>query len=395
MGTIGKLTRLFVIWKSILISLLFLVPKQYDTSSQLIFPEIENSGLLWHCIQHIIERLVIWDSVFFVTVADRGMLYEHEWAFGKFWYKIIELLGELQPGWWQLSKRHWIGGASICLSIMNHYLSVLLLYKLTKMIFPGKKRMARATASLYILSPAGIFLIAGYSESTFALLSLIGMYLRERKLWVFSGMVFAISCGIRGNGVLWGLVFLYDLVDYAAHKVNEQKNWCKSIISILIGGSFIGITVLGLQILPFLTYCPERGEWCNNMIPSIFGYVQSKYWGVGFLRYWTPNNIPNFLFGAPTLVMLYLSFRYYWNKYQQIRPYLMVQLLILIMAVFIYHVQIITRIATCLPPMYWFAGEMISSTNLTEIKIGTRFKTYCICWGVAHGILFAAFLPPA
>ena len=44
--------------------------------------------------------------------------------------------------------------------------------------------------------------------------------------------------------------------------------------------------------------------WCASFPPSVYTYVQAKYWNVGFLRYWTPEQLPNFALGAPPLVLL-------------------------------------------------------------------------------------------
>jgi len=34
---------------------------------------------------------------------------------------------------------------------------------------------------------------------------------------------------------------------------------------------------------------------------SVYGYVQARYWGVGFLRYWQLRQAPNFALAAPAL----------------------------------------------------------------------------------------------
>lgn len=165
------------------------------------------------------------------------------------------------------------------------------------------------------------------------------------------------------------------------------------MVRVIVGGTLIGLMVIGLQLYPYLLFCPGR-PWCEKTIPSIFGYVQSEYWNVGFMRYWTPNNIPNFLFGGPTLYLLYRSLVYYRHE-RVLRPVLLVQLVVLVTALLVYHVQIITRIATCLPAMYWYVGSLLTSTNLTQVKMGKRVVNYFILWTMAHAILFGAFLPPA
>jgi Gpi18-like mannosyltransferase len=595
--SIVRVSKVFFGWKIVLLSLLYAVPGQYDTSTRLFLTGCDpDASWFWRVLAHGIEKLAIWDSVFYVHGAERGLIYEHEWAFGRGWSFLIGVLTPKSLTEWAdspLKSTYYYGLTGVVIAIASHYLATIVLYYLTKRMFTYRKdceRYARVVATLYALSPAGTFLIAGYAESTFALASFVGLYLRERHYYVFAGMAFALSCSLRGNGVLWGLLFLYDLANLSlsllqnltglqllgtgnlffsrkepkrealrgsddegkpeireaghgglgaspqqnslrahetedlffsrkepkggalrghneegrpeireadpgglgaspqqnslrAHETEDlffsrkepkgealrgyneegrpeireadpgglgaspQQNYSTGksssneasqrvllskgntlrgrnlreigqggpeireadpgglgaktepkvimlqMVRVVAGGSIIGLMVVGLQLYPYLLFCPGR-PWCENAVPSIFGYVQAEYWNVGFLRYWTPNNIPNFVFGAPTLYLLYRSLGYYRNE-AALRPLLLVQLVVLVAAVCVYHVQIITRIATCLPAMYWYVGSLLTSTNLTQVKQGKRVVNYFVLWTMAHAILFGAFLPPA
>ena len=59
----------------------------------------------------------------------------------------------------------------------------------------------------------------------------------------------------------------------------------------------------------YLQYCTggNTRPWCNRWLPSIYAWVQEHYWGVGFLRYWVPSNIPLFLLATPMLYLLIKS----------------------------------------------------------------------------------------
>ncbi len=31
--------------------------------------------------------------------------------------------------------------------------------------------------------------------------------------------------------------------------------------------------------------------WCSSRLPYVYGFVQSEYWNVGFMRYWTLQQV--------------------------------------------------------------------------------------------------------
>lgn len=352
-----KLLATFFAIKAYLVGLALLVPKQYDTSSQLLFPQ-----------NHFLSRLVIWDSVFFVTSAERGHLYEHEWAFSWTWARLLALFG----------SREGAATAAIAASCLSHFLAALMLQKLTNAVFRDK-RLADTAALMYVLSPAGIFMVAGYTESTFALLSFTGLYLRQKSMYPAAGLVLGASCLLRGNGLLWGLPFLFDL--FGALK---RVQWAKSA-QIVLGGSLVAFFFLYTQYLPWQQFCPQRGEWCAKSLPSIYGYVQKRYWNVGFLNYWTPNNIPNFLFAAPVLGLMYQGMS--WKP--ALRPFYAVHAVMGLSCLLMWHVQIITRISTCLPTLYWYLAQLAQGYN------GDRVFRYIFVWITFQVVMWGAYLPPA
>lgn len=310
------------------------------------------------------------------------------------------------------------------------------------------ERIARKTGSLYALTPAGIFMVAGYSEPLFALLSFVGMLLREHQKYAIAGLFFGAATILRSNGLLWGLLYLGDLSlilngllkTFNTKFPPQRKQSGPSLrgkflvagVQVIIGGLLIGAAFFGFQYLAYTVYCPGAGSsssdaegmlrapvWCNNRIPLIYSYVQSKYWGMGFLHYWTPNNIPNFLFAFPTLAIMWKSGCYYsyylpnyikthtivpevgdyerrvLRKIEYLSPYLVVQGIMFFSCLATWHVQIITRVGSCLPVLYWYTAEMLMSTQLTQVKTGKIILRYFMVWIVVQGIFFSAFLPPA
>ncbi|KAK9450182.1 uncharacterized protein V1518DRAFT_195942 [Limtongia smithiae] len=432
------LTSTFILVKSIIFVIPQLVLQQYDTSSQLLFvspkvPEIVN---------YVLPRFLVWDTVFFIHIAQRGYVYEQEWAFGWLWTGAIRYVGNwivapiIALLWNETSSVDEVGQpvgslyayaiAAILIAHACHYLAVITLYAVSTKIEKDLRALETEASSgrsvsganfplvaalLYIISPGGVFMSAGYAETLFAFFGFLGIFLREINQHILAGLSFAITCGLRGNGVLWGIIFLNDL-----YEAVQLKRWKKSV-GVIIGGSLIGIGFLSGQVYAYYRYCPGR-PWCDNAIPSIFGFVQSHYWNNGFLKYWRTWQIPNFLFAFPTWFLFWRSFLRYRNV-PRFRPYVIIQMLMFVMSLLFWHVQIITRVGTCMPLVYWHVAQRIyadeplddASENirypLTIKGIIRRGKAdfkkhegawavrYMLTWILVQAVLFASFLPPA
>ncbi|CAK9187826.1 unnamed protein product [Ilex paraguariensis] len=55
----------------------------------------------------------------------------------------------------------------------------------------------------------------------------------------------------------------------------------------------------------------ESRSWCKARLPLLYNYIQSRYWGVGFLRYFQLKQLPNFLLASPILSLALCSIIYY------------------------------------------------------------------------------------
>lgn len=475
--------------------------------------------------------------------------YEHEWAFGYGWIAFVKSLGTRlyslvgQTG----DPLYYFSFVAIVLANISHYLACLVLYFLTYTVYSSpqkplliriydfvsgvtnddddddtdddkgdmlssdsyewqKKEQGRLTgvslaryadkialksSLLYALSPAGVFLAAGYSEALFALFSFLALYYREINQSLTAALLFSFSSAIRGNGLLWGLVYIYDAITifrgfyYTVYRpstpvenlgttsryrsmdeLTAKRRWYtiplqRRFSQVVGGGLILALCFFGVQFLAYRTFCkigPENGcpaaEWCTPSdpnrgllhIPLIYSHIQGKYWGVGFLKYWTPNNIPNFLFSMPTLIIILASIVHYYKQNEgywrlsivpsgrplkrtskkkekskagwgsrrnsghgvmsppnrvltyapsHMTPYLIVSGVLAMSALLVWNVQIITRVASCLPTVYWYTAEKLTSTRVRDVKVGRAIVRYFVIWIVIQGIFFAAFLPPA
>ncbi|ORY61537.1 GPI mannosyltransferase 2 [Pseudomassariella vexata] len=422
------LIQAFLAWKSLLLLIAVssgLGPGAYDTSSTLLSPDAVSFK---ESPFDLATRLTRWDAIYFVQNARRGYVFEQEWAFGgglpTVISGVVKLLGAVGIGNTG-SLESWIG---VSISHVSHLLSVLVLYQLGLKVL-REPRLSFIAALLHVISPAGLFLSAPYNESAFALLSFTGYLLFAHGLGsrgtlndlsiLGSGIVFGLATTFRSNGLLSGIPFaVYAIIGFA--NLVEAPNFLnlRRLIALGLGGLSVALGSIGPQAIAYFRFCSgssasEPRPWCAKRLPSIYTFVQERYWGVGFLRYWTPGNIPLFLLAVP---MIYLMMRsgldILTNRFVGIstsksqslgssrilppgqsflRTMAASQVILTALAITTYHVQIITRISSAYPVWYWWLAQ-----NLQE---GTRFAdgavVFMVMYAAIQGVLFASFLPPA
>lgn len=394
--SLGLIALLFVLIKVLQWAIIVLVPGQFDTSSHLL----QDSTNLLH-----------WDGVYLYDMMVNGIRWEHQYVFFPFYWRFCRWIKEAYPH---------VSPMTIPIIISNvcHFATCISVYFLTKRVFntssmyKGKAdSLAKFTALLYVVSPSGVFLSNGYLESLCNFLSITLMLLREIGLdyrsfdnlksnkaikytiaYFVLGTLLAINFGVRSNTALVGVLYLWDLIDF----IWKNGNWRDSIIAIATG-SQLAISILGFNIYNYYQFCPQRGEWCQWTVPLLFSYAQSKYWGVGFLKYWTPNNIPNFLFAAPLLVLCWFSHRYFIDvkPMRTIIPYVFMNNILALGSLLLWHTQIYNRISSFIPVTYWFVADILQLTRLEERKMAQWIIGYFIGWNLLQTGLFSAFLPPA
>ena len=147
--------------------------------------------------------------------------------------------------------------------------------------------------------------------------------------------------------------------------------------------------------------------------------------GVGFLNYWTVSNIPLFILATPMLSILVCSSIWALRRCsipemsadkkkgesaeislplrinQAIVLRLAIpQIMLAILALTVYHVQIITRLSSGYPVWYWWLASLILENRDTSL-MGKKWSTACVIskwmviYAIVQGGLFASFLPPA
>lgn len=352
--------------------------------------------------------------------------------------------------------------AGILTAHVSHLLSAILLYFLALEILPYKfherTEIAYTTAVLHVLSPAGLFLSSPYGESTFALLNFAGMlcyasatsskifepnHVTEGSWTIVAGLCFGTASMIRGNGLLSGLVFAWDALAALPNLPRILKSFSEisRLASTVIAGLAVAIGYALPQVIAYQEYCTGGNSrpWCTTIPPTIYTFVQSHYWNVGFLRYWTLSNLPLFLLAAPMLFVLVTTAiaailpsikASTTNATSETDPegtkarlqdrtqrlfthcaarFALPQLVLAALALTNFHVQIINRISSGYPVWYMVMAMALHSSgrggkagppaftgaygvNLNTLQWAVRGM---VMYAIVQGGLYASFLPPA
>lgn len=163
----------------------------------------------------------------------------------------------------------------------------------------GRSNFAFIAACVHIVSPAGLFLSAPYAESVFSFFNFTGfyLYLRSRNepsnsakinsslLVLAAGLSFGIATMMRSNGLLSGLLFLFELTREASKikRISDLASKALHLSALFCGGLLMAACAVVPQLVAYSTYCvnidvPFRRQWCSRLIPSIYTWVQSHYW---------------------------------------------------------------------------------------------------------------------
>ncbi|KAM3546459.1 hypothetical protein ARSEF1564_000734 [Beauveria bassiana] len=435
------LTLAFIAWKSLLLLLSCggaLVGPDYDTSTSLFFARSSSSATL------LARRLTRWDAIYFVHAARGGIngssapVYEQQWAFSPALSLFLQWLAAqarrtsssilgllLHDGRTEDDDLEALAG--IALAHASHAVAVFALHRLTLLLTGGDARRALLVALLCVVSPAGVFLSAPYAESPFAALSFAGVWVlaagyehplgsaRRSAAVLAAGAVLGLATAVRSNGLANGLLFAVEALRAAGAFVKAPGVRLAVAAGVAgVGGVLVAMGSAIPQYVAYTIYCGVgegraavmRPPWCERTVPSIYSYVQDVYWTVGFLRYWTPNQIPLFLLAAPVLTLLIAS------GYEVLRRpaaagfapssldhRVLVQALaasqaiVALLALTSYHVQVISRLASGYAVWYWWIAACLMDKS--RRGVGRAAVIFMVMYGGIQAVLFSTFLPPA
>ncbi|XP_061919314.1 palmitoyltransferase ZDHHC18-A isoform X1 [Entelurus aequoreus] len=309
-------------------------------------PRTEEHLYLDSAVEWLFGGLTHWDAEHFLLIAERGYIYEHNFAFFPFFPVVLRGLAETLL--WPLSS--WLsvrGRLMVAVAVGNSIfflLSVVALHALSREVLQDR-RLALLSTLLYCITPANVFMVAGYSECLFAALTFSGVFLLEKGFTLRACVALSIATAARSNGLVNIGFILYLPTLHAisrirlyrattkGHKKMLQYIWVvtRLLLTSLLGTAIIALPFCAFQYYGYRTFCmpsasleripaallslaerkgyrvPDENSppplWCMRPLPLLYSHIQDVYWNVGFLRYFELRQIPNFLLALPMVTL--------------------------------------------------------------------------------------------
>ncbi|XP_059628805.1 uncharacterized protein LOC132271444 isoform X1 [Cornus florida] len=311
------LITLIILWRSLF--------SPYDTSASINPNCLSSNTTTNHPIRfpHIassIEDGIVWDSVYFVRIAQCGYEYERSYAFLPLLPICISLLSRtvFEPLIPLIGHRAVLGLSGYVLNNTAFVFAALCLYRLSLIILKDPDSALRASI-LFCFNPASTFYSSIYSESLYSLLSIGGLYYLMSGKINFATLCLALSGSARSNGVLNAGYICFQTMHQAYDAIFLQKHAFLAV-KVLTAGALrclcIFVPFIAFQAYGYYNMClghfpDELRAWCKARLPLLYNYIQSHYWGMGLLRYFQLKQLPNFLLASPILSLVLCSIIHY------------------------------------------------------------------------------------
>jgi GPI mannosyltransferase 2 len=215
----------------------------------------------------------------------------------------------------------------------------------------------------------------------------------------------------RSNGILLTIFIGYGMVlepRLSKARIRRRRGKEEPILNLLLPqmNDLLAVLLSSITVLPFMGHlygafssgmCGARSD--ELMQATLFstvrrtigcyGYIQLKYWNVGFLRYWTPAQAPNLILAAPLIgLMSYSCFKCRRSTAHGIHAVVIGMLL-----VFNSHTQIVLRLSSSMPIMSWGMARLaMENTDGRNWRSGVWVGGL---WGITGVMVWGCFLPPA
>ncbi|XP_022718379.1 GPI mannosyltransferase 2-like isoform X1 [Durio zibethinus] len=308
---------LILLWRTLL--------TPYDTSAPLNptclnHPSSSPPPPLLPSLGSAIENGVVWDSVYFLRIAQCGYEYEQSYAFLPLLPACIFILSRtvFAPLVSLIGDRAVLALSGYVICNVAFVLAAIYFYRLSAVVLKDPNAALRASV-LFCFNPASIFYSSIYSESLYALFSVGGLYYLESRANNTALVWLALSGFARSNGVLNAGYYGFQTM-HQAYDAAFMRKRALLALQILLSGALrcmcIFVPFITFQTYGYHNICLGRSSdemrpWCKARIPLLYNYIQSHYWGVGFLKYFQLKQLPNFLLASPILSLAVCSIIYY------------------------------------------------------------------------------------
>ncbi|KAJ0250547.1 GPI mannosyltransferase 2 [Hirschfeldia incana] len=331
-AVISRLLVLFltILWRS------FLQP--YDTSAVLNPPCLHHKEATedsppppLSAFSKTLENSVVWDSVYFLRISECGYEYEQTYAFLPLLPFFTSLLSRtvFAPLVPLIGLRGVMVLSGYVVSNLAFVFAAIYLFRVSVIILKDAEASFRASV-MFCFNPASIFYSSIYSESLYALFSIGGLYHLLSGASNVAVLWFALSGCARSNGILNAGYICFQTMHRAYEAFYLKRRVCLSV-QVLVSG-FLRCVCICLPFVAFQAYgyynichgrkLDELRPWCKAKVPLLYNFIQSHYWGVGFLRYFRFKQLPNFLLASPVLSLAVCSI----ISYIKTRPELFISL---------------------------------------------------------------------
>ncbi|WRX34963.1 GPI mannosyltransferase 2 - like 1 [Theobroma cacao] len=261
----------------------------YDTSAPLNPACLNNPSPspppppLLPSLASAIENGIVWDSVYFVRIAQCGYEYEQSYAFLPLLPACIFILSRtvFAPVVLLIGHRAVLALSGYVISNVAFIFAAIYFYRLSVIVLKDPNAALQASV-LFCFNPASIFYSSIYSESLYALFSVGGLYYLKSRANNIAVFWLALSGFARSNGVLNAGYFGFQTM-HQAYDAAFLKKRAFLALWILISGALRCICIF----VPFITFqaygyyniCLERSSdemrpWCKARIPLLYNYIQ-------------------------------------------------------------------------------------------------------------------------
>ena len=378
---------------------------------------VENGTLIDVIIDKFFSGLRRWDAIHFLHIARFGYIYETSLAFFPGYPLLLVrplayLFNQIfvEPNAYLFS--------SIFINFLLGFCNTSLLYQLG-LKYHLNPTHAFLSAVLYIINPATVFFLAPYSETSFLTSQLLGHYFLQADQLFFSSLCFGFGASIRSNGII--------SLGFILHSYLKQIYQRKTLIFPFYNFLLCLSPFFLVQYYQYKEYCFEKilplelqtyglkenlpmplshfsSSWCSTSLPLSYQYVQRTHWNVGFFKYWTWKQIPNFILALPIFVFIgrfvrnwllliqadlrQEKFAYFfrhknpskqtvWFIEKAFLPHIIYTGFLTLFALLFMHIQVTTRFLFSSGPfLYWLSADRINEDQIAKRNLRKIFDLF-------------------